>query len=133
MSPEDVLRKDYWIWLNPRSFMLCQSLTNLLQNRVKGSRKPGNDLFCKPHLLGPSKHVSELKSLRFFKIVLESFLELVLSYNWDKSLIPSFAQTTISSDNEKLEDLFADDKLFPDNEWTAKYKEERKEKEKLRF
>ena len=59
-------------------------------------------------------------------------------YNWDTSqfdLIPEVeidqnqqsAQTTISSDNKELEDLSADGKLFPDNEWIAKY-EERKEK-----
>ena len=52
-----------------------------------------------------------------------SFLGSVLSYNWDKSqfdLIPEVeieqnrqnAQTTISSDNEALEDLFADDNLL---------------------
>ena len=68
----------------------------------------------------------------FFKIVPEScpppppsFLESVLSCNWDKSqfdFIPEVeiehnrqsAKWTISSDNEELEYLFVDDNLFPD-------------------
>lgn len=62
--PKTFCEKNYWIWLNPQSFVHFQSLINLLQTRVKGSLgpvtlwydvNPGTiERFCKDHYGRPS-------------------------------------------------------------------------------